>query len=365
MLDKTKVLQWNINGLRSRLPRIQHLVNEYQPKILALQEHKLNKINFNIFKGFKIYSFCRPVAGGGGVCIGVCNNIPSTQIPLQTNLEAVACKIFFKDFNLHVCNIYFNDDADINVNSLNNLFSSIPSPKLILGDFNAKHPNWGSPVSDPRGDIVLDFILNNNLYLLNDGSPTFYRASQDQYSHLDLTFCTNNISNKFSWETYHDRLSSDHFPIFITFKTNKLYATKSPRWKLTEANWSNYKNSISLPEHPIGINEYNFKIVSSINDSCKLAIPKTKSIISTKYSCFWWTPGCKLALSNAKRQLRTLQRFHSPANIVEYKRLDAIATRTLLEAKSVSWQKYLSTVNKDTKNKTLWKVINSLSGKNN
>ena len=206
MEGKIKFLQWNINGLWSRLPRIQYLLNEHQPKILAFQEHKLSNINFNIFRGFNIYSFCRPVAGGGGVCIGVYNNIPSTQIPLQTNLEAVACKIYFKNFNLHLCNVYFNDNANINVNSLTALIDSIPSPKLILGDFNAKHPSWGSPISDGRGDIVSDVFLNANLHILNDGSPTFYRASQDQASHLDLTVCSNNLRNNFKWDVYHDRL---------------------------------------------------------------------------------------------------------------------------------------------------------------
>ena len=101
----------------------------------------------------------------------------------------------------------------------------------------------------------------------------------------------------------------------------------------------------------------------TILNSCSTAIPKTGSRISTKYCCFWWTPECKIALSNAKRQLRTLRRFHCPANVVEYKRLDAIATRTLREAKSLGLRNFLSTVNKDTNIIKLWKVINALNGK--
>ena len=144
-----------------------------------------------------------------------------------------------------------------------------------------------------------------------------------------------------------------------------MYTTKTPRWKIADANWSIYKNNVSLPEQHLDVNDYSLAIINSIANSCTLAIPKTSSKVSNKYCCFWWTPECKLALSNAKRQFRILQGFHSDANLVEYKRLDAIATRTLLEAKSTSWKKYLSTVNKDTVNTILWKVINSLSGKTN
>ena len=337
MGGKNQILQWNLNGLRSRLPRLQYLVNEYQPKILALQEHKLSDIKFNYFSRFNIYSFCRPVAGGGGVSLAVSHELPSSQIQLQTNLEAVACKIYFNNFCLHVCNIYFNAEADITVNSLTDLLNSIPSPRLILGDFNAKHRAWGSPGNDRRGEVVNDVFFNNFLHLLNDGSPTYYRSFQDQYSHLDLTFCSNTIGHRFKWEVYNDQMSSDHFPIFISCDISGLYVTKSPKWKLSEANWPLYKRNISIPDQILNINNYNSSIIKAINDSCSAAIPKTSSRVSSKYCCFWWTPACKVALSNAKRQFRILQRFWCPANVAEHRRLEAIATRTLLDAKSTNF----------------------------
>ena len=363
MVGKQQILQWNLNGLRTRLPRLQSLVSELQPKIIAIQEHKMNDISFNFIRGYNTYSFCRPVAGGGGVSIAVCQSLPSVQIPLQTNLEAVACKIYFNNLSLHLCNVYFNDQAQIDVQNLGQLIDAIPSPKLILGDFNAKHQSWGSPTSDARGDMVSQVFLNHYLHLLNDGSPTYYRAYQDLSSHLDLTFCSGAISNRFKWEVYHDQLSSDHYPIFIAYDIAGFYATKCPKWKFSEADWRTFNRVVSLPDLTLDHNVFNLSIVSAIMSSCNLAIPKTGTRVNSKYCCFWWTPGCKEALSKAKRQFRTLRRFWSPANVAEHRRLEAIATRTLLEAKSVSWQQYLSTVNKDTSIKTLWNVINSLSGK--
>ena len=188
-----KILQWNVNGLQSRLPRLQSLVDRNQPKIIALQEIKLTDDGFRYFRGFTLYKRCRHVAGGGGVLLAINNNIPSTQIQLNTTLEAVACKVYFDNFCLNICNVYFNDDADITAQTFNNLVKSIPSPRLILGDFNVKHSLWGSPDNDPRGVAIFNVILNNNLCVLNDGSPTFYRASQDLCSHLDLSICSNLI----------------------------------------------------------------------------------------------------------------------------------------------------------------------------
>ena len=37
----------------------------------------------------------------------------------------------------------------------------LPSPFLILGDFNAHSPVWGSPNTNTRGQIIEDFITSN------------------------------------------------------------------------------------------------------------------------------------------------------------------------------------------------------------
>lgn len=143
MACHNKILQWNVNGLQSRLPRLQSLVDKNQPKIIALQEIKLTDASFRYFRGYTLYKLLRPVAGGGGVLLAINNNIPSTQIQLNTTLEAVACKVYFDNFCLNICNIYFNDGANVNAQTFKDLVNSIPSPKLILGDFNAKHSLWG------------------------------------------------------------------------------------------------------------------------------------------------------------------------------------------------------------------------------
>ena len=360
-----KILQWNINGLKTRLPRIQALINEMQPKILALQEIKLNDNSPIFFRGFKIYKKLRPIAGGGGVCLAVHNQIPSTPLQLNTTLEAVACKVYFKDFSINICNVYFNEPADVNYVSLKALVDSIPNPKLILGDVNAKHIAWGSPENNDRGTLINNVFSDKDLFILNDGSPTYYNSFLDLYSHLDITACSDNISHKFDWEVYHSKLSSDHFPIFISYNLTGTYTSKPAKWKFESANWANFKRQVSLPTIIFDFNLAYNEIVENILNVSSNNIPQTSTNFSPKYNCFWWNEACKVALKNAKRQERLVHRNHSPANVQEYRRLDAIATRTLLEAKSSNWKKFLSNVSKDTSNTLVWRVIKCLSGKFN
>ena len=195
----SKLLQWNLNGLQARLSHLQTLIYKENPKILILQELKKDE-NVNIYiKDFnKIYKKCRMDNIGGGVCISVHRSLPAISINLNTELEAVACKVFFKNSNLNICNVYFNNAAVINETTLSDLLKQIPSPRIILGDVNAKHHLWGSPISDRRGIIISDIIYDNHLTILNDGSPTFFNAKLNIKSHLDITACSVNISHKFT-----------------------------------------------------------------------------------------------------------------------------------------------------------------------
>ena len=358
-----KVLQWNINGLKTRLPRIQALINKTKPKILALQEIKLSDISPNVFKNFNVYKKLRTVAGGGGVCLAVHTQIPSTPIALNTVLEAVACKVHFKDLDLNICNIYFNDNADITYNNFKQLIDSIPSPKLILGDINAKHISWGSPLSNDRGLIINNVFSDVDLLTLNDGSPRYYNSFLDLYSHIDISACSDNVSQHFTWEVYHDKLSSDHFPIFITYKLLEMYSKKPAKWKFKEANWSNFRQEVSIPNVIFNHNSANQEVVNSILTACGSSIPRTSTHVAYEYNCFWWNDDCKIAIGNAKRQLRLLTRNHCPANLLEYRKFDAITSRTLLDAKSNNWKNYLSTVNRSTNIAEVWGVIKSLSSK--
>ena len=50
----------------------------------------------------------------------------------------------------------------------------LPTPFLLLGDFNAHNPLWGNPDINTRDQLIEDFITNNCLYVLNNGDNTFF-----------------------------------------------------------------------------------------------------------------------------------------------------------------------------------------------
>ena len=66
---------------------------------------------------------------------------------------------------------------------------------LLLGDFNARHPSWGDK-SNAQGEILNDFLEQEELIALNDGEPTF--TCTNGKSVIDLVSCNANLHRFFA-----------------------------------------------------------------------------------------------------------------------------------------------------------------------
>ena len=93
---------------------------------------------------------------------------------------------------------------------------------LFLGDFNAHISLWGSPDTNPRGQIIEDFITNNCLCILNNGDNTYFCEPSRIFHAIDLIISSPilfpyfnfSVSNKLHRVTIF--LYSCHFTILIT-----------------------------------------------------------------------------------------------------------------------------------------------------
>lgn len=64
---------------------------------------------------------------------------------------------------------------------------------IIAGDFNAKHVTWGSRINNARGNILLDWLAQHNLVIINEGvEPTCVREIGQ--SVINLMFCSEDLA---------------------------------------------------------------------------------------------------------------------------------------------------------------------------
>lgn len=140
--------------------------------------------------------------------------------------------IHIKVQTVNIYGIYSSPNIDIlqYERDIDTLMRKVSKEKVIvvLGDFNAKAPEWGAPIQDRRGEIILEWIATLNLIVHNDGSPTFARGAIR--SHIDITFSSQNIARKISgWEVIEEEGLTDH--LHIKFDINVGKSNKRIRWK--------------------------------------------------------------------------------------------------------------------------------------
>ena len=88
-------MQWNINGCRGKLHKLQELLQEVAPKIIVLQETKiLDNKQFQL-KNFNMYGRGR-TNHGGGLCTAIHESLPSQAVVFDSPLEILVSKVILK-----------------------------------------------------------------------------------------------------------------------------------------------------------------------------------------------------------------------------------------------------------------------------
>nr|CAI5829680.1 unnamed protein product [Callosobruchus analis] len=86
---------------------------------------------------------------------------------------------------------------------------------IILGDFNAKSREWGSPIEDRRGMYLAEYMAALDIVAHNTGgTPTFQRGSSESF--IDITLSTQSVAKKITnWKVMENETLSDHKHIYF------------------------------------------------------------------------------------------------------------------------------------------------------
>ena len=227
-----KILHWNINDVKTHNEDRKILVHNHKPKVAALQE--ILNSSFTL-SGFNIYHK-RENTNARGISLLIDNSLVSSDIVLQTNLEAIAARVTVCKKTYTFCNLYLSPSKTYSSADIENILDQLPRPVVLMGDFNAHHRLWGSASSSPRGDVLVDVFSLRNLCVLNDGSTTYLRDYDNYTSCLDLTVVDPAIVLDFNWCVLDDTHGSDHYPVVLT-STSSEEEEKEERYNLNKANW--------------------------------------------------------------------------------------------------------------------------------
>ena len=357
---KTKILQWNINGIKNKKQEISSLLSQYKIDIVALQETKVTSEYMYKFNNYNLYtldgSFNR--MQHGGVALYIRNTIPQMKINLQTDFQAVAVTVQLRS-KITICSFYNSRSMILNLDKLNNLYNQLPQPCLILGDFNGYNTIWGCNTTDRRGTIIENFTNLNNLIIMNNGAPTHPNPTND--SAIDLSLCHPQISEQFDWNTLPSPLDSDHIPIIIS--------TENPEpdpisfRQIKKANWTIYMNSSAwnnLPSEEMCNERLLEDFYNRINLACEESIPTTTP--SKFYPKPFWNPELTSTRQIRENLYQIYRRNKTLENKINWHRARAIHKNKVQTSKENSWREYISEFNDGMPIKEICNRIRKIKG---
>lgn len=372
-MNSTKIIQWNLNGFYEKLDEVKLIIQKHQPDIICLQETNFKNNQTGLIKNYNCYHTNRIncLRASGGTAIYVKNNLPSTQLSINTHLENTSVKVHLYDSTINICNIYLPNQTPFIDSDLTNILNKLPSPSLILGDFNSHNYMWGSSKIDDRGKEVEKFIDSQNLVLLNNGEPTRISPNDGKLSSIDLAMANPALAQRLEWSTSNDIYTSDHLPIIIQYipRQNNFHQLNATKWNLKSPKWdlfsSKLENKIKYTSNyeNKNIEQLTEFLTEAILETANLTIG-TNTIKNMKPRVPWWNNEIKEIIKIKKNIFNKYKKNKTLDNFIELKQARARAKFLIKSSKKKSWQEFTTTINHQTNSKIIWNKIRSLKGLN-
>ena len=265
-----------------------------------------------------------------------------------------------------LCSVYLHPRNHFNFNpkDLQNVIDQLPSPFILMGDFNGHHTLWGCEDVNNRGQQLEDLILKNDLILLNDKCHTYFNSACGTFTSIDLNLCSPYLFFlDFSWKVGHDPCSSNHFPILLE-NNGPPSLERVQGWKLAKANWDQFQHLCSTRLHqsviadaddPMSLFTSIFKDIEEEIIHKILAVPK-------RFNKPWFSDICKDVIKERNRVPERFKRELTEGNLNAYRIARAKARRDIRHSKKTFWRNYVSKMNSQTSVKSVCNRIRKIKG---
>ena len=239
-MGKNSIISWNCRGIKTNFNKVKLLVKQESPVAICLQETFLKEDDrlpiIKNYNGYHNFSACANDKATGGTSIYVRNDVPQSEIKLDTQLDAKAV-IINQQKTVTLCCLYIPPSHRLEKTEIHDLYHKFITPALLVGDYNAHNTLWGSRNSNAKGKTIEEFITENDLSLLNDKSPTYISPATGSMSIIDLAICHPSLFLDYNFHVDDDLHGSDHYPLLLQPASAPVVENPA-RWKLQKATWS-------------------------------------------------------------------------------------------------------------------------------
>jgi len=298
----------------------------------------------------------------GGAAIIIRTALQHFEAPAyQTDkIQASILRITDRSWPLHIAALYSPTPHRhrIEVVDYDTFLRQLGLRFIAGGDWNAKHTDWGSRLTTPKGRNLLQSITHHNCSHLSAGTPTYWPSHPNKTPDLLHFFVLKNIGLNYTHIEATRDLSSDHTPIILTLSTHTFSKPAIPRLTSPKADWNNFRAHINENTHLIiqlklpadidnAVHTFTCLIQEAARRSTPPATPGNGPTNNTSLHI--------RALVTEKRRARSRwQRSLNPLDKREYNRLTRHLKTSLQDIRNVTFETYISSLSKE--DHSIWKA---------
>ena len=133
----------------------------------------------------------------------------------------------------------------------------------VSTDCNSHHALWGCEYNNKKGESLVDYILSNDLHVINTGSkPTFQVKNRSQI--LDITLASTNMLDHIENWSVTDRITvSDHKQIEYELLTEVKIKMREYR-NIKKTDWSKYVTDLEEKLSDVDLDNVDIQIGAKI-----------------------------------------------------------------------------------------------------
>lgn len=333
MNQKIKIVQWNIRSIiPNRIPLLS-LIWNHDPDVILINETWLKSQqdfhinNYNIIRDDR-------TDGYGGIAVLIRKNVnfqqPKLNIATTDNIQYAIIKIQ----ELYIVTLYIPKQNKNVKKMLEEIHNKLDGQYILMGDLNARSRVWGCSDNNSNGNQVGEFINENDLHLLNDGTPTRINLPNQNPTTIDLAITNTELAHQTKWEVISDCGHSDHYPTVAIINPNKyikpdeFIVQYQKKRNLKKADWSLYGNILEGTR--LNGNNLNFKTLDdNVKNAANIAIPYFKPGNKRRTGNPWWDQECSEKITERKIALQEYKNAPSIENFIIYKHTLAKTKRFL------------------------------------
>ena len=347
------ILSWNAQSILNKKPEFTHLLFQKNIDVVCLCETFLKPHQDFRIPHYTIYRTDR-LTQGGGTAILVKNSLQHQELHLPNPgfIESTSIIVFGpNNTNILISSCYKPPRHPLHGVGIDRVLP-VGLAAVALGDFNAKHRQWNSNVTNPSGISLLDHVTScPQMRVHAPHEPTRIPPNMpDKPDILDIAI-SNNWHYPSDINVLHE-LTSDHLP--IPFSTEFHIQLSQPYPTKVNYNWSKFRQILidTPPVNPPATSDDIDAEASNIQTFIQSAL--TASIKSQSYTPKFHRLPLEITqiITQRNRIRRQYQTYRLAHLKTQWNRLNRLIQNEILKHRRDSWDNIVRSAARDN----LWKL---------